>query len=80
MEKSQDEANLKTGRTGRVFQGFAVLGAELPAVKNLGDLAEFLGSAPLQLSAIPDDTDTTARKIVASGLPDALAKRIVQGA
>lgn len=42
--KSPDEANLKTGVAGKVLTGFAVLGADVPAVKNLDDLASFLGA------------------------------------
>jgi hypothetical protein len=49
--KCADEANLKTGVEGKVFTGFAVLGADVPAVKNLTDLADFLGAAsPLHFS------------------------------
>lgn len=59
--KCADEANLKTGVAGKVFTGFAVLGADVPAVKNLDDLADFLGATgPLAFSEPTTDTTNTA--------------------
>lgn len=58
--KCADEANLKTGVAGKVFTGFAVLGADVPAVKNLDDLADFLGATgPLAFSEPTTDTTNT---------------------
>jgi hypothetical protein len=55
--QSPDEANLKTGVTGKVLTGFAVLGADMPAVKNLDDLADFLGAAaPLHFADVAPST------------------------
>lgn len=53
FEATNAEKNLKTGVTGKVLSAVALLGADVPAVKNLQDLQAFLAAEGLESAPVP---------------------------
>lgn len=71
FELTAAEKNLKTGVTGKVLSGVALLGAAVPAVKNLADLQAFLASEGITTNPrvdFADDEPVTPMRVIPASL------------
>ena len=74
FEQTEAEQNLASGVTGAVLSAVALLGADVPAVKTLADLAQFLGVAGDPALV----TCTAPTDVLLCGEPDVAASLIAR--